>query len=66
VAITSSIAGVVLFVAGSQITSFLHAPASNRFLWVVLVAQVGAGTYQVMNGWAVPRRERTRRSRELG
>ena len=53
VAITTSIAGVVLFVAGSQITSFLHAPSLEPILWVVLVAQVGAGTYQVMNGWAV-------------
>ena len=53
VATTTSAAAVVLFVAGPQITAFLHAPTLEPLLWVVLVAQAGAGTYQVMNGWAV-------------
>jgi O-antigen/teichoic acid export membrane protein len=53
VVVTTILGGVVLIAIGPEIAAFLRAPSLVPILWVVVLAQVGAGAYQVMNAWAV-------------
>ncbi|QAA76349.1 MAG: lipopolysaccharide biosynthesis protein [Candidatus Bipolaricaulis sibiricus] len=56
---------------GSRITSWANVPGLRRYLWLVPLGILGAGTYQVLNYWAVRKRDfrriaRTRVSRGVG
>ena len=53
---------------GSQLVTWANVPELQRYLWLIPVGMLGAGTYQILNYWAVrkhdfPRIARTRLSR---
>jgi O-antigen/teichoic acid export membrane protein len=49
--------GGVGWVAGGPITHALKVPALGRYVWVVPMALLGAGAYQVASAWAIRVRE---------
>jgi len=56
---------------GSQIVTWANVPALKSYLWLIPLGVLGAGTYQILNYWAVRKRDfsriaRTRISRGVG
>lgn len=56
---------------GSQIATWANVPGLKAYLWLIPLGVLGAGTYQILNYWAVrkrdfPRIARTRISRGVG
>jgi O-antigen/teichoic acid export membrane protein len=49
----SLISGIGLFFGGQQIVQWTNTPNLEPYLWLIPVGLVGAGTYQVLNYWAV-------------
>lgn len=50
------LSGVVVWLFGDQLVSWTNAPAMKPYLWLLPLSLVGAGTYQVLNYWAIRRR----------
>jgi len=55
---------------GGQIVTWANVPGLKPYLWLIPLGMLGAGTYQILNYWAVRRRDfsriaRTRLSRGL-
>lgn len=64
---------IALFVYGleERIVAWANVPGLRRYLWLVPLGMLGAGTYQILNYWAVRKRDflaiaRTKMSRGLG
>jgi O-antigen/teichoic acid export membrane protein len=62
------VAWLVLQSLGREIVVWANAPELERYLWLIPLGMLGAGTYQILNYWAVrkgdfPRIARTRLSR---
>jgi len=56
---------------GPQIVVWANAPGLKRYLWLIPLGLLGAGTYQILNYWAIRKRDfnrlaRTRISRGVG
>lgn len=56
---------------GSQIVTWANVPGLKSYLWLIPLGVLGAGTYQILNYWAVrkrdfPRIARTRITRGVG
>ncbi|MBC7080578.1 MAG: oligosaccharide flippase family protein [Methanothrix sp.] len=68
------ITGIVAFLIhglGDPIVAWANVPQLRRYLWLVPLGMLGAGTYHILNYWAVrkrdfPRIARTRISRGVG
>jgi O-antigen/teichoic acid export membrane protein len=59
---------LVIHRLGNQIVAWANVPGLKRYLWLIPLGMLGAGTYQILNYWAVrkrdfPRIARTRLSR---
>ena len=53
VAVTSSLASVLLYLGRERVLAWMGAPALAGYLWLVPVSVLGAGSYQVFNCWAI-------------
>jgi len=48
--------GVGMWLFGAPIVTFLQAPSLTRYLWLLPVSLFGIGVYQVLNYWALRRK----------
>lgn len=48
---------------GRQIVTWANVHGSERYLWLIPLGMLGAGTYQILNYWAVRKRDFTRIAR---
>lgn len=61
---------VLIHELGDQIVAWANVPALKHYLWLIPLGMLGAGTYQILNYWAVRKRDflriaRTRVSRGI-
>ena len=64
----TTLSWLVIHSLGNQIVAWTNVPGLKRYLWLIPLGMFGAGTYQILNYWAVrkrdfPRIARTRLSR---
>lgn len=57
VIITTSLTGISLAICGRQFVALIHAPALVPYIWLLVPGLFGAGIYQVLNYWAVRKRD---------
>lgn len=62
---------LLVYRLGDRIVAWANVPGLRRYLWLVPLGMLGAGTYQILNYWAVRKRDfsriaRTRVSRGVG
>lgn len=67
----TGLVALLVYGLGEQFTAWVKAPGAKPYLWLVPLGVLGAGTYQILNYWAVrkrdfPRIARTKLSRGLG
>ena len=55
-AVMSVVAGVVLWVGGSQILDLLNSPQVGSLLWIVIPGQLAAALYGIVSTWALRER----------
>ena len=64
----TALSWLVIYSLGNQIVTWANVPGLKPYLWLIPLGMLGAGTYQILNYWAVrkrdfPRIARTRLSR---
>ncbi|HAF70296.1 TPA: polysaccharide biosynthesis protein [Candidatus Acetothermia bacterium] len=67
----SGLVALLIYGLGEQIVTWINVPRLKPYLWLIPLGMLGAGTYQILNYWAVrkrdfPRIARTRISRGVG